>query len=270
MRSAHALMRGMRLAPRRARACGTRPRRARRRTRCRPCSGCAAAEVRLASPAPSRAPRCPAFTLSSWRAIHAGSWRAASRLRSRNDGDAGVGDAVAQRLVAAHAARARRDPPGCSSPPRDRVEVLADHARVVDRLAVVHHQRGHLVERVVARHRGVGGPRALLDELERQRSSRRGSRAPCARRERSSSRRASWRPFVRCASAKRRSIARVVKFALSRCPPPSPPSRPSTGATPPRPGRCRSTSASSRSSASASPSRSRGCWRSPTSPRSTR
>ena len=42
----------------------------------------------------------------------------------------------------------------------------------------------------------------------------------------------------------------------------SPPSRPSTGATPPRPGRCRTTSASSRSCASASRSRSPGCSRS--------
>jgi hypothetical protein len=55
----------------------------------------------------------PAFTLPAGRAIHAASCCAASRLRSRKPVMPGVGDAVAQRLVARTLARARaaRDEP---------------------------------------------------------------------------------------------------------------------------------------------------------------
>ena len=51
----------------------------------------------------------PAFTLSRWRAIHAASWRAASRLRSRTIAAMPASrDAVAERLVAARTRALRR------------------------------------------------------------------------------------------------------------------------------------------------------------------
>ena len=243
MRSAQRLEVRVRVAPAQLGHAEFEPRRARRRRRCRPRSaarrpGTACAPSVVASAA------MPAFTLSSWRAIHAGSWRAASRLRSRNIGDARVGDAVAQRLVAARAS-ALAPPAGISAAAGNRVEVLADHRRVVDRLAVVHHQRGHLVERVVARHRGRRRSTRSPRRTRRRASSPRGSRGPCARRGGLRS-----DEFHGVASGRGWKAAEysseVIKFPLSRCPRPSPPSRPSTGATPPRPGRCRSTSASSR------------------------
>ena len=62
-------------------------------------------------------------------------------LALEEDGDAGIGDAVAQRLVAAHARALRRAPPGAVPRRRCASRYSQITARVVDRLAVVHHQR---------------------------------------------------------------------------------------------------------------------------------
>ncbi len=88
-------------------------------------------------------------------------------LALEKDGHPGVGDAVAQRLVAAHArpfdSRGRNQPRAGQC-----IQVLSDDAGVVQAFPVVEDQHRHLGKGVVARHRRVGIPCVLLQEFEGQ------------------------------------------------------------------------------------------------------
>ena len=125
--------------------------RARIRSRCRP--ACALRRCTTAcrrAPPPDRRSRArsfPACLRDGLAALLLGRPR-----RFAHDRHRGVADAVGQRFPALD-----RDalPAGLRNQPRYRayrVEVFDDHARVVERRAVVEHQHRHLAERIVRRH----------------------------------------------------------------------------------------------------------------------